>query len=211
MVIIGLTGNIGVGKSTVVAWLASRGVFALDADKLAHRVMEPGMPAHAQIVEAFGPAVLADDGAINRATLGAIVFRDPELLKLLESIVHPEVSILTGRLLHESGAEVAVVEAIKLLESKRLVAICTEIWVVTADEEAQLQRLMEGRAMDAAEARRRLAAQSSQQEKSRHATRVIHNNGTRADLYATLEAVWADFCRLHGVTVCQSSGPVQEQ
>ena len=209
MVIIGLTGNIGVGKSTVVAWLASRGVFALDADKLAHRVMEPGMPAHAQIVDSFGPAVLAEDGTIDRATLGAIVFRDPELLKLLESIVHPEVSILTGRLLRESGAEVAVVEAIKLLESKRLIEICTEIWVVTADEEAQLQRLMQARAMDAAEARRRLAAQSSQEEKSRHATRVICNDGTREHLYATLETIWADFCLLHGITMHMSS-PVQE-
>lgn len=210
MVIIGLTGNIGVGKSTVIAWLASRGVFALDADKLSHQVIEPGLPAYMQIVDSFGPAVVEDDGAIDRATLGAIVFRDPPSLALLESIIHPEVAALTGKLLRESNAAVAVVEAIKLLESQRLTRICDEIWVVTAQEETQLRRLMEGRAMDAAEARRRLAAQSPQEVKIQHATRVIHNDGTRAELYATLEIIWADFCATHGLAPHTTGDPVQE-
>mgnify|MGYP003383488294 CR=1 FL=1 len=128
---------------------------------------------------------------------------------MLHSAALRLLSLQTVTVLRESGAEVAVVEAIKLLESKRLIEICTEIWVVTADEEAQLQRLMQARAMDAAEARRRLAAQSSQEEKSRHATRVICNDGTREHLYATLETIWADFCLLHGITMHMSS-PVQE-
>lgn len=191
-IVIGLTGNIGTGKSTVIAYLASKGVTTIDADKVAHEVMTPGMAAYAPVVEAFGPAIVAADGTIDRAALGAIVFRDPAALHALEAIVHPAVLERTRALLRASQAPVAVVEAIKLLEARNLLSLCTEVWVVTADEETQLRRLMETRAMSAEEARRRLAAQSSQADKVRHATRVFVNEGAPEALYAQLDAAWED-------------------
>lgn len=191
-IVIGLTGNIGTGKSTIIAYLASKGVTALDADTIAHEVMAPGMAAYAPVVEAFGPAIVAADGTIDRAALGAIVFRDPVALQTLEAIVHPAVLERTRALVDAVQAPVAVVEAIKLLEARNLLSLCTEIWVVTADEETQLRRLMESRGMSAAEARRRLAAQSSQADKVRQATRVFPNEGTPQELYALLDAAWRD-------------------
>ncbi len=164
----------------------------LDADRIAHEVMAPGMAAYAPVVAAFGPAIVGENGAIDRAALGAIVFRDPAALRTLEAIVHPAVLERTRDLLQASNAPVAVVEAIKLLEAQNLLRLCTEVWVVTADEETLLRRLVEARGMDAAEAHRRLAAQSSQADKARQATRVFHNNGTPEHLYAQLEAAWAD-------------------
>ena len=191
-IVIGLTGNIGTGKSTVIAYLASKGVTTLDADKIAHEVMAPGMAAFGPVVDAFGSGILADDGTIDRAALGAIVFRDSAALQTLEAIVHPAVLERTRALLQASAAPVAVVEAIKLLEAQNLLRLCTEIWVVTADVATQLQRLMTSRGMSAAEARRRLAAQSPQADKVRMATRVIVNDGTLEELYDLLDAAWAD-------------------
>lgn len=190
--VIGLTGNIGTGKSTVGRFLAGKGALALDADRIAHQVIEPDGPAYAGVVEAFGPEIVQADGRIDRAALGAIVFRDPERLRVLESIVHPAVFARTQELLAVSKTPVVVIEAIKLLESRRLLPLCTEIWVVTASEETMLRRLMERRGMDADEARRRLAAQLPQEEKVRQATRVIENDGTPEELYARLDVLWKE-------------------
>ncbi len=194
MRVIGLTGNIGTGKSTVLAYLAGKGARVIDADQVARTVVEPGEPAYSAVVDAFGPGILHPDGTVDRAALGAVVFRDPERLHRLEAIVHPAVFAHVGALLAEARANgpapVVVIEAIKLLESGRLLPFCDEIWVVTASEETQLRRLMRTRGMDAAEARRRLAAQSAQEEKVRRATRVIPNDGTPQELYARLDAIW---------------------
>lgn len=197
-IVIGLTGNIGAGKSTLIAYLAAKGVTTLDADKIAHEVMTPGMAAYAPVVAAFGPQIVAANGAIDRAALGAIVFRDPAALKKLEEIVHPAVLERTRALLKASNAPVAVVEAIKLLEAHNLLSLCTEVWVVTADEATQLRRLMDSRGMSAAEARRRLAAQSSQADKIRQATRVFPNEGTPEQLYALLDAAWEALVSKYG-------------
>jgi dephospho-CoA kinase len=191
-IVIGLTGNIGTGKSTIIAYLAAKGVTTLDADRIAHEVMAPGMTAYTLIVAAFGPEIVGADGAIDRAALGAIVFRDPQALHTLEAIVHPAVLERTVALLQASDAPVAVVEAIKLLEAQNLRLLCSEIWVVTASEATQLRRLMQSRGMRADEARRRLAAQSSQAEKVRQATRVFTNEGTPEQLYAQLDAAWEE-------------------
>ncbi len=198
-IVIGLTGNIGTGKSTVIAYLASKGVTTLDADKIAHEVMAPGMAAYGPVVAAFGPQIVAADGTIDRAALGAIVFRDPAALHTLESIVHPAVLERTRALLRAGDAPVAVVEAIKLLEARNLLGLCTEVWVVTASEETQLRRLMESRGMSVTEARRRLAAQSSQAEKVRHATRVFPNEGTPEQLYGLLDAAWAELVETYAL------------
>lgn len=192
--IIGLTGNIGTGKSTVIEWLARRGAYVIDADKVGHAVMEAGQPAYAGVLQAFGPGVLAGDGRIDRRALGALVFADPAQLARLEAIVHPAVLERTRVLLEAATAPVVVIEAIKLLEANNLLRLCDEVWVVTAAEETILLRLLASRGMDEAEARRRLAAQSPQGEKVRHpaVTRVVNNDGTPDELAAQLEQIWVE-------------------
>lgn len=197
---IGLTGNIGTGKSTVLGYLAGKGALVLDADKLAHRATEPGMPGYGAVVAAFGPHILLADGRIDRAALGRIVFGDPARLAELEAIVHPAVSALAREAIAAGNAPVAVVEAIKLLEAGNLVRLCQEIWVVTSRPEVQVRRLVESRGMSAEEALLRLAAQSPQEEKVRHATRVIANDGTVEELYAALDVVWAETLAQYGLT-----------
>lgn len=187
---IGLTGNIATGKSTVLAYLQQRGAAVIDADKLAHQTMMPGALAYNAIVAAFGPTVVARDGAIDRQALGAIVFTDAAKLAQLEAIVHPAVFELAQQVLAATTAPVVVIEAIKLLESGRLLRLCDEVWVVVADETTQLRRLMETRNMSEVEARRRMAAQSPQAEKVEQATRVIENNGDWHALHAQLDHIW---------------------
>jgi dephospho-CoA kinase len=191
-IVVGLTGNIATGKSTVLAYLRGKGAHVIDADKLAHRALLPGGPAHDAVVAAFGVAVLREDGTIDRPALGRIVFADPQALQRLEQIVHPAVFVLAQQELAATAAPVVIVEAIKLLESGRLLTLCQEIWVVTADAETQLRRLMQERGMDEADARQRMAAQPPQEEKVARATRVIDNNGAPDTLYVTLDAIWND-------------------
>jgi dephospho-CoA kinase len=185
-----LTGNIATGKSTVLAYLQGRGATVLDADKLAHAAMAPDGPAYDAVVAAFGEAIVGPGGVIDRKALGAIVFADATQLARLEANVHPAVFVLAQQALDATDAPVAVIEAIKLLESGRLLRLCDEVWVVVADEATQIRRLMESRGMDEAEARRRMAAQSPQTEKVRQADRVIDNSGSPAELYAQLDAIW---------------------
>lgn len=188
--IIGLTGNIATGKSTVLHYLATRGAQVIDADQLTHQAMAPGGLAYGAIVAAFGATILQADGTINRPALGKVVFQDPAALQRLEQIVHPAVFILAQQAIAASTTTVIVIEAIKLLEAQNLVKLCHEIWVVTASEATQLRRLREGRGMDEAEARRRMAAQSPQTEKVKRADRVIDNDGTPDDLHRQLDQLW---------------------
>lgn len=191
MYIIGLTGNIATGKSTVLHYLQQKGAYVLDADKLAHESMQKGTHTYWAIIDAFGAGITQPDGSIDRAKLGSVVFPDPAKLAQLEAIVHPSVFDLARRELAGLNAEVVILEAIKLLEAGQLVTLCDEVWVVTASTETQLQRLRETRQMDEAEARRRMAAQSPQVEKIKQAHRVIENNGTVAALFAQLDEAWA--------------------
>jgi len=187
-----LTGNIATGKSTVLAYLQGRGATVLDADKLAHAAIAPDGAAYAEVVDAFGSDVVGPGGAIDRKALGAIVFADPSRLAQLEAIVHPAVFVLAQQAIAAAAAPVIVIEAIKLLESGRLLRLCDEVWVVVADESSQLSRLMGSRGMDEAEARRRMAVQSPQAEKVRQANRVIDNSGSPVELYAQLDAIWSE-------------------
>ena len=164
----------------------------LDADKLAHAAIAPDGPAYAEVVDAFGPDVVGPGGAIDRRALGAIVFADPSRLAQLEAIVHPAVFVLAQQAIAAVAAPVIVIEAIKLLESGRLLRLCDEVWVVVADESSQFSRLMGSRGMDEVEARRRMAVQSPQAEKVRQANRVIDNSGSPVELYAQLDAIWSE-------------------
>lgn len=190
--IIGLTGNIATGKSTILHYLAGKGAYVLDADKLAHESMTTGTHTYWAIVDAFGQAILKIDGTIDRKALGKIVFTDPDSLARLEAIVHPAVFDLARQELVSVDANVIVLEAIKLLEAGHLVTLCDEVWVVTSSPETQLRRLRETRGMDEAEARRRMASQSSQAEKIARADRVINNDADLATVAAQLDQIWQE-------------------
>ena len=175
--VIGLTGNIATGKSTVAKMLEELGATVIDADALVHELQRQGTPVYDDIVAAFGPGILDRAGEIDRKALGAIVFADPAQLRRLESIVHPAVLIESARRITAAATPAAVYEAIKLIEAGRA-EMCDALWVVTAQPDVQLQRLMRDRHLSEAEARQRIAAQPPQSEKIRRATVIIDNSGS---------------------------------
>lgn len=189
-VVIGLTGNIGVGKSTVMTMLAELGAKTIDADRVAHQVMEPGQPAYAQIIAAFGPEVAPAGGPIDRYRLGQVVFSNPEALARLEQIVHPAVFVHIQRLLRETTARVAVIEAIKLLEAGLSIQLCDTVWVVTAPREQQIERLMRFRGLSYGEAVLRIEAQPPQAEKAARADVVIENGGSPEETRLQVQRAW---------------------
>lgn len=175
---IGLTGNIATGKSTVGRMLAERGAEHIDADHLAHQVMARGTDAWEQIVRAFGREILRPDGEIDRARLGAIVFSDDGALARLESIVHPPVIARTQERIAHSSAPVVVVEAIKLIESGMVAELCDTLWVVVAPRAVQIERLEAGRGLSHEDAAARVDTQPPQSIKVARADVVIDNGGS---------------------------------
>lgn len=190
--VIGLTGNIATGKSTILKYLSEKYAAIVDADKLAHRVMEPGGSAYEAVVRVFGRRILNEDGTIDRKKLGQIVFSNPIELGKLEKIVHPKVFELGRQEISQSESPVVVLEAIKLLEAGLMVTLCDEVWVVTSSFANQLKRLVEFRAMGEERARQIINIQPPQAAKINQADRVIDNNGSLEDLYAQLDAIWSD-------------------
>lgn len=192
--VIGLTGNIGTGKSTVLKYMATKGAYILDADKIAHETMLPGGPAYQPILDTFGDMgdIVGVDGQINRQALGAIVFADPSALVQLEAIVHPAVFALTQQYIATVDVSYVILEAIKLLDGGKVVDLCDEIWVVTASFAVQSKRLQETRGMDLESIQQRLDAQSPQSEKIKRADRVISNDGTIDELHQILDEIWSD-------------------
>ena len=193
MHLVGLTGGIGSGKSAVSALLASYGAAVLDADVMAREVVEPGTPGLAEVVDAFGPDVVAPDGTLDRARLGQRVFGDPGELARLNAILHPRIGRRFAELLAEaeaSGAPVAVHDVALLVENgmqDRYDAIV----VVAASPETQLDRLVRLRGMSEADARARIAAQVPLEHRLAVATHVIHNDGPLEELAPQVERVWA--------------------
>jgi dephospho-CoA kinase len=158
--VIGLTGPIGCGKSTIARMLAELGAMTIDADEVAREVTEPGTPALSEIRARFGDAVLANDGSLDRAALARLVFADPKALRDLEQIVHPRVREIIDRRLRDAEAEqqpLVAIEAIKLVEAG-LAERCGEVWLVECAAQTQRARLAE-RGMAAADIERRLASQ----------------------------------------------------
>jgi dephospho-CoA kinase len=214
--LIGLTGNIACGKSTVLSMLRELGAHVIDADQVTRELQQPGQPVYAQIVATFGEGILvAPGGPIDRRKLGAIVFSDPAALRRLEQIVHPAVhdQILawldaiaqneeretrneepTGSNQRSSllvpRARVAVIDAIKLLEAGWK-PICDAIWVVTCRPEQQIERLMATRGLSEEEARMRIAAQPPQAAKVAQADVVIDNSGSLEATRRQVEAAWS--------------------
>lgn len=194
--VIGLTGNIASGKTTVGQMLLDLGAERyIDADKLVHRLYEAETPVVEQIALYFGRAVLQNDGSIDRKTLGALVFADPRALRQLESIVHPAVhQLLKEELAAVSPAGIAIIDAVKLLEGGS-VAFCQSTWLVICAEAQQLERLMARNHFTEQEARARLAAQPSLKEKMTRVDEIIDNGGTREETHQQVVAAFLRFCQ----------------
>ena len=193
--VIGLTGNIATGKSTILNYLVGKCALIIDADKLGHRVIEPGGPAYDAVVRTFGKEILREDGTIDRKKLGKIVFTNPLDLGRLEKIVHPKIFDLGKQEIADNESPVIVLEAIKLLEAGLMSTLCDEIWVVTSSLTTQLRRLLESRRMEENEARRMIDLQPPQAAKVNQADRVIKNDGSLTELHAQLDAIWEDLKR----------------
>ena len=187
--VIGLTGNIGTGKTVVRRMLEHLGAYTIDADALSHRAIARGAPGYQPVLELFGKWILAADGEINRKKLGDLVFRDPSALAELERIVHPLVNRATNVLVKRASQPVAVIEAIKLLEGD-LLNICDSIWVTYAPQVVQIERLTRKRNISREEALQRIHAQAPQEEKIAAANVVIRNIGSYDDLWNQVSQAW---------------------
>lgn len=190
--VIGLTGNIGTGKSVVRRMLEHLGAQGIDADALGHRAIAKGAPGYQPVIDTFGRWIVNPDGEINRARLGKVVFADKEALALLEGIVHPLVTQALDWMIRRSTQPVVVIEAIKLLEAN-LHRQCDSVWVVYAPPEVQAARLVQKRGMTEADARQRIAAQSPQEQKMAAASVVIKNSTTFEDAWRQVMGAWNKF------------------
>jgi dephospho-CoA kinase len=187
--VIGLTGNIAVGKSVVRQMLQHLGAYTIDADSLAHQAMMPGAPAYKTVVSTFGQMIVGEDGRINRAALGNIVFGNPQALKKLEELTHPVVRQAINALIKRSKQRVVVIEAIKLLDGD-LHEMVDTVWVVNADPKTQYKRLIEKRKMNEQQAKQRMLSQGKQADKIAKANVVVQNNGNVEETWKQVQAQW---------------------
>jgi len=199
MKILGLTGSIACGKSTVAGWLEQRGAIVVDADSLVHELYRDRDFAE-QIGQSFGNFVLAEDGTVDRQALGRLVFGNPHKLARLEAIVHPAVTALRDQRVQEirgsaNPPKVLVVDAVKLVESGQY-KICQLVWCMVASREVQLSRLMKKRNLTHREALQRIIVQPPSEKKSVDTDIpivYIENNGTIEELTQTIERLWHEF------------------
>ncbi len=187
--LIGLTGNIGCGKSVVAGMLGELGAEVIDADKLVHRLMEPGTANWRAIIVRFGRGILRPDGTVDRTHLGEIVFRDRSALADLEAILHPAVRKLAEEQIVACKKPVVVLEAIKLIEAG-WTRRTDSVWVVTCRRDQQVERLRQSRGLSAAEAELRIDAQPPGSDKLKHADVVIDNSGSLEQTRRQVQAAW---------------------
>ena len=193
MLLVGLTGGIGSGKSTVARMLEERGAVVFDADLLAREAVEPGTPGHAAVIERFGADVLAPGGALDREALASIVFADPSARRDLEEIVHPEVRRLfaEGSEAYRDTDRIVVFSAPLLVETGMHTAFEILV-VVSATVATQIERLMRQRGMSEAATRARIDAQAPLEDKAAVADFLVDNGGTIAELENQVERLWHD-------------------
>ncbi len=192
MVVIALTGGIASGKSTVATMLQELGAHYIDADDVARRVVEPGSEALNEITQTFGESLIRD-GQLDRVAMGALVFSDPDSRARLNAIVHPRVRQLTSRLIEEArqqDPEGIVVYAVPLLVEAESAQSFDLIVVVSASPEVRIQRLIQHRGMSLEQARARIAAQATEEERLSIADVVIDTNGSLSETRQQVEALW---------------------
>lgn len=197
---VGLTGGIGSGKSTVARMLQAHGAVLIDADRIAREAVEPGTPGLARVVAEFGPGVLAPDGSLDRPALGAIVFADDERRATLNAIVHPLVKDRTAQLVGTLPDDAVVVHDVPLLVENGLAAQYDVVLVVDVPTETQVRRLVTDRGMAEEDARARIAAQATREERLAAADSVIDNSGDVASLDMQVDAVWNGLSRRRRTT-----------
>jgi dephospho-CoA kinase len=195
--VIGLTGGIGAGKSTVRQMLEELGAAVIDADKVGHQIYLPDLPAWREIVTTFGQGVLDADRTINRQALGKLVFADPEALRTLNRIVHPKMYRRIAKLIAElrahGGMKAIVVEAAVLIEAN-WVPLVDQVWVVVASEAVVVDRLAKQRSLSPDQVHTRIAAQLSNDERLKHAQVVIRNDGSLAEVRTAVHQAWNQLC-----------------
>lgn len=193
MLLVGLTGGIGAGKSTVARMLEARGAVVFDADVLAREAVDPGTPGHAAVIERFGADVLAPGGALDREALASIVFADPAARRDLEAIVHPEVRrrFAEGTEAYRDTDRVVVFSAPLLVETGMDTAFDVLV-VVSATPGMQIKRLMRDRGMSEEAVRSRIDAQATPEARAEAADVVVDNEGSVEELEAQVDRVWAD-------------------
>ena len=192
MFVIGLTGGIGTGKTEVSNILRDHGAVIINADLVGHDAYKPDTPGWRAVVEAFGEAILAPTGEVDRKKLGPIVFNDPESMKRLNAIMHPRIfEMIAERIakLSGEGSDVVVVEAALLIEAN-WTSLADEVWVSTSPQDEVVQRLQNRNMMDEQAIRARIDAQMPQQERINYADVVIDNRGSFAELRRQVDNLW---------------------
>lgn len=187
---VGLTGGIGSGKSTVSARLVALGAVVIDYDVLAREAVEPGTPGLEAIRARFGDAVIAPDGTLDRPALGSVVFADEQARRDLEAITHPAIRELAAVRVAQAPAGAVVVHDHPLLVEMGMAGQCDTVVVVDVPTDVQVERLVEQRGMTEADARARLAAQTSREDRLAVADEVLDNSGTREQLLDAVDALW---------------------
>jgi dephospho-CoA kinase len=201
MLTIGLTGGIGSGKSTVAQILGEFGAPILDADKVAHTTYAPGASAYDAVIAAFGAQIVAADRTIDRKKLGAIVFGKPEQLNKLTSIVWPATRAGISRNIAElraGGAKLPIVVEAAILIEANWQPLFDEVWLVRAPREQVITRIEVQRGLKPDETEARILAQLSDEERAKHATLIIENNGSLEELRELLKEVWAEALARNG-------------
>ena len=189
---VGLTGGIGSGKSTVAALLASKGAVVIDADQIAREVVAVGTPGLGRVAEEFGTEVLTPEGELDRPRMGSLVFADEEARRRLEAIVHPLVLERIVAIEAAADEDDVVVQDIPLLAEGGRAGDFDAVVVVDVPEEVQVQRLVRDRGMTPEDARARIEAQATREQRLAIATHVIENDGSLEELHARVDEVWAE-------------------
>jgi dephospho-CoA kinase len=192
---VGLTGGIGAGKSEVSRRLAAQGAVVIDADAIAREVVEPGTDGLADVVEAFGPEVLRPDGGLDRPKLGEVVFADPERRSRLNAIIHPRVAARMAELEREAGPGAIVVHDVPLIAEGSRADAYDVVVVVDAPTRVRVERLVRNRGMSREQARARMGAQASREQRLAIAGIVIDNSGSLAELDRQVGDLWAELRR----------------
>lgn len=209
MFLVGLTGGIGSGKSTVAADLEARGAAVIDADRIAREIVEPGGRAYARLVERFGSGVLHPDGRLDRQKMADIAFNDPDALTALNEITHPAIGeVMAERVVEASQTHPIVVVDIPLMTIATKARMNFDaVIVVDAPEETAVARLVEHRSFTEADARARIASQISREERASLADFVVDNSGDRDALSAQLDALWTWLTDRHNAQIRKAASP----
>lgn len=192
MLRIGLTGGIGAGKSTVAEELAALGAVIVDGDKIAREVVEPGTPGLAALAEAFGQGILAEDGGLDRPALAAIAFSDEESRAKLNAITHPLVGARSAELIDAAGPDAVIVQDIPLLVENKVAPMFHLVIIVWVGAEERVRRLVGSRGMAEDDARARIAAQATDEQRRAVADVWLENTGTEDATRAAVRELWAD-------------------